>query len=159
MCDRISCGLIGAMRAIWISRKKRSTWNSRGVAHAAMRQDRALAGAVPGLGGEVFGGVGIGADRGGIVAAVIGGGGAQHQQFGGFEFDPALGERVLDALVLADRPAEHDALAGIARGAGQRGAAEPDRLGGDQDALRVHAVQDVLKALIPPRRCGPPAAP
>ena len=32
-------------------------------------------------------------------------------------------------------------------GAGERGAAEPDRFGGDQDALRVHAVQDVVEAL------------
>ena len=36
---------------------------------------------------------------------------------------------------------------GVARGAGERDAAEPDRLGGDQDALRVHPVQDVLEAL------------
>ena len=78
---------------------------------------------------------------------VVGGGGAQHQQLGRLQLDPALGERVLDALVLADRPAEDDALAGIARGAGERDAAEPDRLGGDQDALRVHPVQDVLEAL------------
>src|SRR5438105_8921877 len=52
---------------------------------------------------------------------------------------------MLDSLVLADRPAEDDALAGVARGAGERGAPEPHRLGGDQNALRVHAVQDVLE--------------
>ena len=54
---------------------------------------------------------------------------------------------MLDRLVLADRPAEHDALLGVARGAGQRRAADADRLGRDQDALGVHAVQDVLEAL------------
>src|SRR5581483_3237235 len=105
------------------------------------------AGARPGLAGIVLGGVGIGADEVGVVVPVIGGGGAQHQQLGRLQFDPALGERVLDALVLADRAAEDDALAGIARGAGERGPAQPHRLGGDQDALRVHAVQDVLEPL------------
>ena len=44
-------------------------------------------------------------------------------------------------------PAEHDALLGVARGARERGPADADGLGGDQDALRVHAVQDVLEAL------------
>ena len=116
------------------------------VAHAAMRQDRGLAGAVPGLGGEIFCRIRKGADRRRVVAPVIGCGRPKHQQFGRFKFDPAFRERVLDALVLADRAAEHDALAGVARGAGQRGAPEPHRLGGDQDALRVHAVQDVLEA-------------
>src|SRR5260370_938478 len=107
-----------------------------------MGQDRGLAGAVSGLAGEVFGGVGEGA---GLFAAVIGGGGTQYQELGGFQLDPALGQRMLDPLVLADRPAEDDALAGVARGAGERGPPEPDRLGSDQDALGVHAMQDVLE--------------
>src|SRR5580658_9390892 len=96
------------------------------IAHAAMGQHRALAGAMPGLGGEVLGGVGEGA---GILATVIGGGGAVDQKLGRLQLDPALGERVLDALVLADRAAKDDALGGIMRGAGERGAAEPDSLG------------------------------
>src|ERR1700694_1001338 len=70
-----------------------------GIAHPAMGQDRGLAGAVPGLGGEILAGIGKGPDRAGIVALVIGGGGSPYQEFGGFELDPALGERVLDALV------------------------------------------------------------
>ena len=49
-------------------------------------------------------------------------------------------------LVLADRPAEHDALLGIARGPRQRRAADADGLGRDQYALGIHAVQDVLEA-------------
>ena len=53
---------------------------------------------------------------------------------------------MLDRLVLADRPVEHDALLGVARGLAQRRAAEADRLRPDQDALGVHAVQDVFEA-------------
>src|SRR6185312_16686777 len=59
----------------------------------------------------------------------------------------ALRERMLDALVLADGTAEDDALARVSGGAIERGEAQPDRLGGDQDALRIHAVQDLLEAL------------
>ena len=115
-----------------------------GVAHAAMGHDRGLAGAVAGLGGAVFGGVGIGA---GLLAAVIDGRRPQHHQLGRLELDPALGERVLDRLVLAYRAAEDDPLTGITRGAGECGAAETDGLGADQNPLRVHSVQDVMKAL------------
>ena len=46
-----------------------------GIAHAAMGHDRRLAGAEAGLGGTVFGGVGIGP---GLLAAVIGGRRAQY---------------------------------------------------------------------------------
>jgi hypothetical protein len=53
---------------------------------------------------------------------------------------------MLDRLVLADRTIEHDAAFRIIRGTRQRHLAEPDRFGGDQDALRVHAVQDVFEA-------------
>ena len=57
-----------------------------------------------------------------------------------------LRKRMLDRLVLADRTVEHDALARISRRALERQHAEPDRLGRDQDALGIHAVQDVLEA-------------
>src|SRR2546423_530693 len=90
-----------------------------GIAHAAMGQDRGLASAVPGLGGKIFGGVGEGTDLAGLLAAVIGGSGAQYQQLGGLQLDPALGERVLNALVLTDGTAEDDPLAGVAGGAGE----------------------------------------
>src|SRR5215468_7112342 len=80
-----------------------------GVAHAAMRHDRGLAGTEPGFGGAVLGGIGPGADRAGVVVAVVAGGSPQYHQFGRFELDPALGEQVLDRLVLADGPTEYDA--------------------------------------------------
>ncbi len=54
---------------------------------------------------------------------------------------------MLDALVLADRPVENNAFLGVGGSALQGTAPEADRFGGDQDALRVHAVQDVLEAL------------
>ncbi len=53
---------------------------------------------------------------------------------------------MLDGLVLPDRPAEHGALFGVIGCAPQRGAAETDRFGADQDALRIEAVEDVLEA-------------
>ena len=67
-------------------------------------------------------------------------------RFGGLQLHPAFGKRMLDRLVLADRAAEHDALLGVGGGAPKRGAAEADRFGGDQDALGIDAVQDVLEA-------------
>ncbi len=54
---------------------------------------------------------------------------------------------MLDRLVLPDRAVEHHALFCIVGRLAQRGAAEADRLGADQDALRIHAVQDVFEAL------------
>jgi hypothetical protein len=54
---------------------------------------------------------------------------------------------MLDALVLADRPVEDDALARVLGGAAQRVLADRDRLRGDQQPLRVQAVQDVREAL------------
>jgi len=90
------------------------------------------------LGGAVFGGVGIGVS---LLAAVVGGRCPQSHQLGRRELDPAPGERMVDRLVLADRPAKDHPLAGIGSGAAER-----DRIG-DQDALRVHAMQDLVEAL------------
>src|SRR5258706_6683943 len=53
---------------------------------------------------------------------------------------------MLDRLVLADRPVEYDAFLRIFRRALERDLAEADRFGGDQDALRVHAVEYVFEA-------------
>ena len=53
---------------------------------------------------------------------------------------------MLHALVLSDRPVEHDALAGVRRGACECGAAQAHGLGGDQDALGVQPVEQDLEA-------------
>ena len=53
---------------------------------------------------------------------------------------------MLDRLILSDRPVEHDALLGVGGSLAQSRAAEPDRFGADQNALGIHAVQDVAKA-------------
>ena len=53
---------------------------------------------------------------------------------------------MLDRLVLADRAVEHDAALGVLGGARQRELAEADRFGRNQDALGIHAVQDVFEA-------------
>ena len=70
----------------------------------------------------------------------------QHHQPGGFQFHPVLRQRMLDALVHADRAVEHDAAFRIGRGPRQRDLAEANRFGRDQDALGIHAVQDVFEA-------------
>ena len=98
----------------------------------------------PGLGRQILGRVGLHPAR---LARVVQGGRLEHHQIGRLQLHPAFRERVLDSLVLADGPAEHDALLGVARRASQCGAADANGFGGDQDALRVHAVQDVLEAL------------
>ncbi|HNM98400.1 MAG TPA: serine/threonine-protein kinase, partial [Marmoricola sp.] len=80
------------------------------------------------------------------AAAVVLPGGAHRHQPGGLQLRPAMRQRMLDGLVLADRAVEHHALAGVLRGARQRRLAQAHGLGGDEDALGVHAVQDVLEA-------------
>src|SRR5581483_294614 len=56
------------------------------------------------------------------------------------------GDGELHALVRADGPAEHLALAGVLARAVHEPAAVADRLGGDEDALGVPAVDDVAEA-------------
>ncbi|MCY1550022.1 hypothetical protein D9M68_862340 [compost metagenome] len=75
---------------------------------------------MPRFRGQVLGGVGLGAAR---LAGVVEGGGLEHHQVGRLELHPCLRQRMLHALVHADRTAEHDALLGILRGDGQRRAA------------------------------------
>jgi len=80
-----------------------------------------------GFGGEVFRGIGR---RPAGQAVIVLPGGLEHHQVGRFQLHPAFRERMLDGLILSDRTAEHDALFGVSGGAGERGAAQPDRLGG-----------------------------
>jgi hypothetical protein len=123
-----------------------------GIAHAAMGQDRPLAGVVAGLGAKVFGGVGFGSAG---LARVIESGGAQHHQPGRLQFGPALRQRVLDRLILADGALENHAIAGVFTGESEGPAPDPDRLGGDQAALRVQAVEKIAK---PPALVADPVA-
>src|SRR5829696_3279813 len=114
------------------------------IAHAAMGQDRLLAGHERGLGGEVFGRVRLGAA---LRAAVVEACRLEHHKVCGLELGPAFRERMLDGLVLADRAAEDDPLAGVQRRTPERRAADADRLRRDQDALGIHAVQDRAEAV------------
>ena len=73
-------------------------------------------------------------------------GGLADHEVGGAQLGVGLGEREGDALVLADRAVEHDALVGVGDGPAQRHPADAERLGGDQDALGVEPVEQVLEA-------------
>jgi hypothetical protein len=53
------------------------------------------------------------------------------------ELDPKLRERVLDALVLPDRPSEHGALPRVFRRALQGVTPEADSFACDEVALRI----------------------
>ncbi len=68
-------------------------------------------------------------------------------QIGGLDFDEALGNGELHALIPADGTVEDDALAGIAGDALDEPVSVADALGGDQGALGIQAVEDVLEAL------------
>ena len=68
-------------------------------------------------------------------------------EFGGVQLHVRLGERERDPLVLADRAAEHHPLVGVGDRLVHRRPADAERLGGDQDPLRVEAVEQVPEAL------------
>ena len=68
-------------------------------------------------------------------------------ELGGVQLHVRFGEREGEALVLADRSAEHDALVGVVDRLGHRGPADAERLGGDQDPLGVQAVEQVPESL------------
>ena len=59
----------------------------------------------------------------------------------------ALGNRKLHALIAADRALEHNALVRIPRGALDEPVTVADTLGGDQCALGIQAVENVLETL------------
>ena len=109
-----------------------------------MGQDRGLAGVEAGLAAQVLGGVGLGAA---VQAGVVEWRGLEGHQVGRLQLRPGLGERVGDALVLADGAAEHDALLRIGRRALERGAAQADGFGGEQHPFGVEALQQVFEAL------------
>ena len=70
-----------------------------------------------------------------------------HHQLGGAHLRIGPRDRELHALVLPDRPAEHVALLGVGRRLVDEPLGVADALGGDQDALGVHAGEDVAEAL------------
>ncbi len=113
-----------------------------GVAEAAMGHDRLLAGLEAGLGSQVFRGIGRGTAR---QALVVLPGRRQGHHPCRLQLHPVFRQRVLDRLILAYWPVEHDAPLGVGRRAVQRQLAEPDGFGGNQDALGIHAMQDVFE--------------
>ena len=58
----------------------------------------------------------------------------------------ALGQWKGDALIRTDGPAEHDALVGVGDRLAQRHLADAEGFGGDEDALGVQSVDEVLEA-------------
>src|SRR5882762_2035360 len=58
---------------------------------------------------------------------------------------PDFRERMLDGLVLADGPIEYHPLPCVARRATQRVLGDSGRTGGDDDALGVEAVEEVVE--------------
>ena len=97
-----------------------------------------------GLGGEIFRHVGL---RAAGLARVIKTACLEAHEIGRLDLDIAFGDRELHALVLADRPAEDDALLGIGRHLIDEPVAVADAFGRDQDALGVEAGEDVLEAV------------
>src|SRR3569833_2594252 len=67
-------------------------------------------------------------------------------QAGGFDVHISFGDRKLNALVLADRPAGHHALVDVLGHFVDEPVAIAYTYGGDQRALRIQAVKNVLDA-------------
>jgi hypothetical protein len=86
--------------------------------------------------------------RAALLAGVVERGGLEREEVCRLEFGPRFGQRMLDALVLADGTAEHDAFLRVLRRALQCARkAEADRFHRKQHALRIEALQQNLEAL------------
>src|SRR5215210_2293863 len=107
---------------------------------AAEGLHRRVRGLPRGVGGKQQGHVRLGAAG---LASLEKLGGPEAHQVGGLDADVRAGEGELDALVLPYRAAEDRAFVGAAGGAVHEPAPVADALGGYQDALGVHPVQDV----------------
>src|SRR3954471_3281848 len=70
-----------------------------------------------------------------------------HHQFGGAHLRISARDRKLDALVLPDRPAEYRTLFGVIARLLDEPFAVADAFRRDQDALGIHARENVAEAL------------
>src|SRR5579884_371986 len=111
---------------------------------AAEGLDRGVGGFPGGFGGKMLGHVGFGTAGLSAVEAL---GSVVAHQIGGADVRVRLGDREGDALVLTDWPAKDNALAGVFGGAIDEPVAVADALGGQQDALGIHAVEDIAEAI------------
>src|SRR5713101_5998488 len=97
-----------------------------------------------GLGCEIFRRVGL---RPAGLACIVERGCPECHQICGLQLHPARRQRMLDRLVAPDRPAEYLALARVADGLSKRRTTQTDSLGGNEDPLRIHAVENELESL------------
>ena len=109
-----------------------------------MRENGTLTGPVSGLGCQILGTVGFGAAT---ASLVIEPGCLLHHQIGGLKFHPRLRQGVLYRLVLTNGATKHLTLTGVMDGPIKRRTPKPNSFSGNQDTLRIQAMQDVAKAL------------
>ena len=115
-----------------------------GVAHAAVGHHRVGAGLEGGFAGQVFPGVGLTAA---FLAPVVKRRRPEGHQVGRLQFGPGFRQRVLNALVHADRTVEHHTFARVFGGPVEGAAAQPDHRCRDQDAFGIEAVQEIAETL------------
>src|SRR5690349_14359662 len=113
-----------------------------GEAGAAVRIEAGVRGEPRRLGGEQLRHVRLGAA---VCAPVEEARRLAADEIGRVDGGVGAGDRELHALVGGDRTAEDDPFRRVARGPVDEPAAVAYALGGDQDALRVHAVEDLAE--------------
>src|SRR6266700_5147311 len=115
-----------------------------GQAVAAIGLNCDVGGLPRGIGSQQLGHVGFGPTW---LTSIKEFGRPQAHEIGRFHMDVRLGDRELDALVLADGTTKDAALLAPLSCSLNEPAPIADAFGSDQDALGVHAVQDVAEAL------------
>src|SRR3954470_14012175 len=115
-----------------------------GKPEAAVELKAGVGGLPRGFRREVLGHVGLGSAGLVRIEATAR---VEAHQVGGFEFDEGFGDRELHALVLADRPPEHDALVDVGNHLVDEPVAVADALSGDQRALAFRPSRMYLKPL------------
>src|SRR3984957_1218517 len=108
------------------------------IAHSAVRLHRGVCGLKASVGAEEFGHVCLTSAWPSLVVEPCS---AARQQARGIESRQRLGQRKRDALVLADRATEDNALRGVAHRLLKSCAADAYRLVSPQGALRIEPVQ------------------